>query len=77
MATLSIAVSAGSVTVTIPDTDMARIVKAAQATRYDPSLTAAQTARQLIEDWVGDLKAMVYAYELAQNAPPAITSTVT
>ena len=74
--TLTIANSTlgASRTISISDADTTRLADALIATRY-PDDTRAQAIMQALGDWIGDLKALVYAYEQQQTAPAPIAST--
>lgn len=75
MATITMSVAGGSVTATIADAAFSRVLDAAIATRY-PDMTRVQVARQILADFIGDLKSQTYAYEQSLNVSPGIPSTI-
>lgn len=72
--TVSTAAGSGSANATVADADVAALADALIATRY-PGMTRVQALRQAYVDWLGDMKALLIAFQTSQPAPIGMTIT--
>lgn len=61
--------------ISITDADTALLATALKAIRYGDAMTNAQAIMQALGDWVGDLKALVIAYQQQTAATTGINPT--